>query len=183
MAAAVLVSALMTGCPEGDHAELQAFAHETALKFRPAPITETDSSPPTSSGKPFAYAAGELRSPFQPPPVLKPRSAAGQPLVAPDFERAKGHLERFSLAQLRLVGNLSSREAHVALFRDPNGVVHPLRIGDHMGTDFGRIRAVGDAGIELVEIIRDANGWVERTRFIAPVGEPTGAPTGEQENE
>ena len=177
--AAVLVSALMTGCTDTGHAELQAFADETALKFRPVPIADPDSSRPASSGKPFAYAAGELRSPFQPPPVLKPLSAAGQPLAAPDFERAKGHLERFPLAQLRLVGNLSSRAAHVALVQDPNGVVHPLRIGDHMGTDFGRIRAVGDAGIELVEIIRDANGWVERTRIIAPVGEPTG----EQENE
>ena len=182
-AAAVLVSALTAGCTDPGHAELQAFADETALKFRPVPIADTNPSPPASSGNPFVYAAGELRSPFQPPPMLEPRSVAGQPLVAPDLERAKGHLERFPLAQLRLVGNLSSREADVALVQDPNGVVHPLRTGDHMGTDFGRIRAVGADGIELVEIMRDANGWVERRRFIAPVGAPTSEPDGKRGNE
>ena len=171
VAAVVLVGVLMKACTDGDHADLEAFADETARKFRPVPIADTDSSPPASSREPIAYAASELRSPFHPPPVLKPLSATGQPLVAPDFERAKGHLEGFSLAQLRLVGNLTSREAHVALVEDPNGTVHAVGVGEHMGTDFGRIRAVGDAGIELVEIIRDADGWVERPRLIAATDE------------
>ncbi len=171
VATAVLVGALMKACTDGDHADLEAFADETARKFRPVPIANTDSSPPATSREPFAYAADQLRSPFQPPPVLKPLTATGQALVAPDFERTKGPLERFPLAQLRLVGNLTSREAHVALVQDPNGMVHPVGVGEHMGTDFGRIRAVGDAGIELIEIIRDAHGWVERPRSIAPTGE------------
>ena len=167
-AAAVLVGTLATGCTDSDYSDLEAFANEIARKFRP--VSDTDASPPAAR-EPFAYAARDMRSPFQPPPVLKPMSAAGQPMTAPDFERPKGRLEQFPLAQLRLVGNLSSHEMRVALVRDPDGMVHRVAVGEHMGTDFGRIVAIADAGIELVEIVRDAGGWMERRRFIALAGD------------
>ena len=168
-AAVALVGSLATGCTDGDYTDLDAFADEIAQKFRP--VSATDAPPPAASREPFAYAARDLRSPFQPPPVLKPASAAGQPMTTPDFERPRERLEQFPLAQLRLVGNLSSHEMRVALVQDPNGMVHSVAVGEHMGADFGRIVAVGDAGIELVEIVRDAGGWMERPRFIALNGD------------
>ena len=163
----VLFGILTAGCADSDHADLEAFVAQTAQKYRPVPSSGADASPPTARREPFAYSAGELRSPFQPPSALGPTSNAGQPLVAPDFGRAKEHLERFPLAQLRLVGSLSGRNTRRALVRDPDGVVHPVGVGAHIGTDFGRIRAIADDGIELIEIVRDAGGWVERARFIA----------------
>lgn len=169
LAVAVLVGTLTTGCTDSDYADLDAFADEIAQKFRP--VSDTVASPPAALREPFTYAARDMRSPFQPPPVLKPVAATGQPVIAPDFERAKGRLEQFPLAQLRLVGNLSSQEVRVALVQDPDGMVHRLGVGEHLGTDFGRIVAVGDAGIELVEIVRDAGGWMERPRFIALAGD------------
>ena len=169
--AAVLVGMLATGCADDDYADLEAFVDETARKSRSIAISGTKPSPATPSPEAVAYMAGELRSPFQPPSALKP-IADGQPMVAPDLEREKGHLEGFPLAQMRLVGNLSGRHVHVALVQDPDGLVHPVGVGDRMGTDFGRILAVGDGGIELVEIVRDAGGWVERPRFISLTGEP-----------
>ena len=165
---AVLAGTLATGCNDSDYADLDTFADEIAQRFRFVP--DTDASPPAGSWEPFTYAAHDLRSPFQPPPVLKPVSATGQPMTAPDFGRPKGRLEQFPLAQLRLVGNLSSHEMRVALVQDPDGMVHPVGVGEHLGTDFGRIVAVGDEGIDLVEIVRDAGGWMERQRFIALVG-------------
>lgn len=169
LAAAALVATLATGCTDSDYADLDTFADAIAQKFRPD--SDPDASPPAALPEPFAYAARDLRSPFEPPPVLKPVSAAGQPMTAPDFERPKGRLEQFPLAQLRLVGNLSSQEMRVALVQDPDGMVHPVAVGGHLGTDFGRIVTVGDAGIELVEIVRDAGGWMERPRFIALNGD------------
>ena len=163
------------GCTDNGHADLEAFvaeiARETAEPYGPA-VADMDSPPPGSPGKPFAYAAGQLRSPFQPPPAPASTATAGQPPIAPDLERARGHLEQFPLAQLRLVGSLSSDRAHAALVRDPDGMIHPVGVGDYMGENFGHIRAVTGAGIELVEIIRDAGGWTERIRFIPLGGEP-----------
>lgn len=166
---AVLVGTLTTGCNDSDYADLDAFADEIAQKFRP--VSDVDAPPTAALHEPFAYAAHDLRSPFQPPPVLKPVAAAGQPVIAPDFERAHGRLEQFPLAQLRLVGNLSSQETRVALVQDPDGMVHSVGVGEHLGSDFGRIVAIGDAGIELVEIVRDAGGWIERPRFMALNGD------------
>ena len=168
-AAAVLAGTLATGCNDSDYADLDAFAEETARKVRP--ISATDAPPPAALPAPFAYAARDLRSPFQTEPALKPVSAAGQPMTAPDFERPKRRLEQFPLAQLRLVGNLSSHEMRVALVLDPDGMVHPVGVGEHMGTDFGRIVRIGNAGIELIEIVRDAGGWTERPRFLALTGD------------
>lgn len=166
---AVLVGTLTAGCNDSDYADLDAFADEIAQKFRS--VSDSDASPTAASWEPFTYAAHNFRSPFQPPPVLKPMSAAGQPMTAPDFERPKGRLEQFPLAQLRLVGNLSSQDMRVVLVQDPDGMVHPVGVGEHVGTDFGRVVAVGDAGIELVEIVRDAGGWMERPRFMAVNGD------------
>lgn len=169
--ATVLVGMLATGCVDDDHADLEAFVDETAREFRSIPFSGADPSPAKLSSEPIAYTAHESRSPFQPPSTLQP-IAAGQPMVAPDFEREKGHLEGFPLAQLRLVGNLSGRQGHQALVQDPDGLVHTVGVGDRMGTDFGRVLAIGDGGIELVEIVRDAGGWIERPRLLPVTGEP-----------
>ena len=169
----VLVGA--TGCADGGYADLETFVEEAGRKTEQQTektyrLVSADQDSP-SHGEPFVYGAADLRSPFQPPPAPASTVSTGQPPIAPDLERAKGHLERYPLAQLRLVGSLSGRQAHAALVRDPDGMIHPVGVGDHMGGDFGRIRAVSDAGIELVEIVRDPGGWTERTRFIPLGGE------------
>ena len=166
---ALAVAALVgpTGCADGGYADLEAFVEETGRRTEQQtaktyrPVSADEDSP--ASGVPFVYAAGDLRSPFHPPPAPASPVSSGQPPIAPDLERAKGQLERHPLAQLQLVGSLSGRQAHAALVRDPDGMIHPVGVGDHMGSDFGRIRAISDAGIELVEIVRDAGGWTERT--------------------
>ena len=164
-----------TACTDAGYADLEAFVEETARKTgqqsdKTYGHASADRHSPLS-GAPSLYAAGNLRSPFQPPPAPASTAATGVPPIAPDLERARGHLERYPLTQLRVVGNLSDHQAHVALVRDPDGMIHPVGVGDYMGNDFGRIRAVDDAGLELVEIIRDAGGWTERTRVIPLGGE------------
>ena len=161
-----------SGCTDTDHADLEAYIEEIARESAQAHgHADADSPPHAASAAPFGYAAGGLRSPFEPPPAPASSAATGRPPIAPDLERAKHHLEQFPLAQLRLVGSLSGRQTHAALVRDPDGVIHRVGVGDYMGKDFGRIRAVDDAGLVLAEIIRDAGGWTERSRRIPLGGE------------
>ena len=41
-------------------------------------------------------------------------------------------------------------------------------MGDYLGRDHGRIRRVGAAGIDIVELVADGRGgWVRRLRAIA----------------
>ncbi len=163
--AGVFAGLLAAACHDDRHADLQAFTDGTEVGSGAIPVPDTHT--PARAPETFAYAARGLRSPFEPPPALGSAAADDQLLVAPDPHRVKAHLERFPLAQLRLAGTLSGRGTRLALVQDPNGTVHPVGVGEHMGTDFGRIRLIGDAGVELVEVVRDAEGWIERPRFIS----------------
>jgi type IV pilus assembly protein PilP len=117
----------------------------------------------------FAYSAGNLRSPFDPPVVVKPidpnRKTAN---VKPDLNRVKQYLEQFNIGQIAMVGTLAQGARLYGLVRDPNGGVHRIQIGDYMGTDFGRILSINENRIELLEIVGDGTGgWVERERTMS----------------
>jgi type IV pilus assembly protein PilP len=46
--------------------------------------------------------------------------------------------------------------------------VHRVRIGEYMGRNHGRIVAITENAIEIVELVPDgADGWLERPRTLA----------------
>lgn len=155
-----------TGCSSGhDFADLDAFMAEKDAQ-RPRPI---DPLPEFSPYEPFVYSAANLRSPFEPPQEIKPVDRSrSRPNVTPDFNRTKQYLEQFNMAELMMVGTLSQGASLFGLVRDSSGGVHRVQNGDYMGTDHGRIHVIGEARIELIEIVPDgAGGWVERERTVA----------------
>ncbi len=116
----------------------------------------------------FAYGASNMRSPFEPPVVVKPvdpnKKSAN---VKPDPNRVKQFLEQFNIGAIAMVGTLSQGSRLYGLVRDPNGGVHRVQIGDYMGTDNGKISAINENRIELLEIVSDGTGgWVERERTV-----------------
>jgi len=43
-----------------------------------------------------------------------------------------------------------------------------VRVGNHMGSNFGRITRIGDTQIDMVEIVPNGQGgWIERSRAMA----------------
>jgi len=117
----------------------------------------------------FAYSAGNLRSPFDPPVVVKPIDPNKKNAnVKPDLDRVKQYLEQFNIGQIAMVGTLSQGSRLYGLVRDPNGGVHRVQLGDYMGTDFGKIQSINENKIELLEIVGDGTGgWVERERTMS----------------
>lgn len=163
---AIISAGLLVGCSSsGDYADLQSFLDEVDAK----PKGQIEPLPPFVPYKPFRYQAAALRSPFEPPVVLKPvRSDGRRVLVEPDFNRVKEYLEQFPVGQLRMVGTLSQREDLFGLVQDPEGGVHRVNTGNYMGTDFGKIEIIEDIAIELIEIVPDGTGgWVQRQRTVA----------------
>lgn len=143
------------------------------------PAPETGAAPPhrppasvaarsiARPASPFPYESGELRDPFQAPVSEWDRGEDHRQAAAPDLRRARTSLEGFAMEELRMVGTLSGQGVRTALVRDPGGHVHALRVGDYLGRDFGRIEAIGDAGLVLLEAIADGSGdWVTRTRTL-----------------
>ena len=165
LAVLVTVSALLTGCGAGQElADLRDFMAE--VKARPAGPVEP--LPSFEQVPPFAYQASDMRSPFDPPVVLKRvERAEGGPQVTPDLNRVKQFLEQYPIASLAMVGILAQGERLYALVRDGEGGVHRVARGDYMGTDHGRVQRIGDNELELIEIVPDGTGgWVERARTV-----------------
>jgi len=124
--------------------------------------------PPFETVAPFAYQAGNLRSPFEPPVLAAVRETPqGGRSVKPDPTRVKQFLEQFNVGQLAMVGTLAQSGQLYGLVRDYEEGVHRVRKGDYMGSDHGRITRIDDVSIELMEIVADgAGGWVERQRLV-----------------
>lgn len=156
---------LLGGCGGSDrNADLKNWMDEV----RARPKGRIEPLPPFEQVPPFAYQAAALRSPFEPPVVVRRVERRSGPQVEPDSNRVKQFLEQFTIAQLAMVGTLEQGPTRFALVQDGEGGVHRVRQGDFMGSDHGRIQRVDEAGIELIEIVPDGTGgWVERARTVA----------------
>mgnify|MGYP001404355362 CR=1 FL=1 len=153
------VAVALTGCTRGDR-DLRAGVAE--VKARPAP--PLDPLPVMKQFETFEYAAQDLRDPFAQP---RPDSDASNAL-RPDPNRRKEVLEAFPLDSLDMVGTIGAGGDVIGLVMGPDKVTHRVRAGNYMGLSDGRITAVHEDRIELVELVPDgAGGWLERPARIA----------------
>jgi len=162
-----MLLALSACSPDTDFADLNEFMDEVDSR----PRGRIEPLPPIETVPPFSYLASNKRSPFEPPVVLKRVDRQSGPKVTPNFNRVKQFLEQFPVGQLSMVGTLAQGPVVFGLIKDAAGGVHRVQTGDFMGTDHGRIQNVGDASIELIEIVPDGTGgWVERSRTVSLAG-------------
>lgn len=113
------------------------------------------------------YREADSRSPFVPrqqSDEQRPQAFSGE--LAPDPERPREPLERFALGELELVGILTVGGQPSALVRSPDGQVHRLQIGNHLGEHHGRIVSITQSTVELVETVMQREGWVEQRRRL-----------------
>ncbi|MEM1433888.1 MAG: pilus assembly protein PilP [Pseudomonadota bacterium] len=155
---------LVGGCGGASNDDLQAWMQEVQGR----PKGRIEPLPPFEQVPPFAYQASAMRSPFEPPVVVRRVERRNGPQVQPDSNRVKQFLEQFTIGQLAMVGTLEQGPTRFALVRDADGGVHRVQRGDYMGSDHGKVQRVDEAGIELIEIVPDGTGgWVERARTVA----------------
>ncbi|WP_460132030.1 pilus assembly protein PilP [Pseudomonas sp. S1_E04] len=122
-------------------------------------------SEPVVQGPAFVYDASGLRDPFQ-PMAMQVDHVPGRATVAPDLARLRGALEDVAVDQFQMVGTLS-RGAHTFALLRVASAVHRLAVGDYLGPDHGRVTAIHDGYIELVELFPDEQGaWLERPRTL-----------------
>lgn len=160
-----LSALLLTGCGvQNDFADLQVYMDEMNAR----PVRPIEPIPQPVVYEPFTYSASNLRSPFQPPIKLAAiERQKGQADVRPDETRVKQFLEGFNIEIFDMVGTLSRDGQTFGLVGGVGGV-HRVKVGDYVGRNHGRIIAVGEAKIDVVEIVPDGDGgWLERPRSIS----------------
>ena len=155
----VTSSVLLAACSTSTR-EVEIWVEE--VKARPAPPLEP--LPVMKQFETFEYAAQDMRDPFSAP--VPDRSNAGG--GGPDSTRRKEALEAYPLDSLDMVGTIGVGGSLLGLLMAPDKVTYRVRPGNYLGQNDGRITAVFDDRIEIVELVPDgAGGWLERQAKIS----------------
>ena len=113
----------------------------------------------------FEYSAQGLRDPFT-DAWTNPQQGNGG--LRPDPNRRKEPLEGFPLDALDMVGTIGTGAATVALVMGPDKVTYRVRPGGYLGQSDGRVTAVFEDHVELIELVPDgAGGWLERPATLS----------------
>ena len=99
------------------------------------------------------------RSPFKSMEIKKEQ-------FAPDQKRKKQPLEAYPLDALKFVGTLKEQDQLWALITDPEKKVVPVKVGNYMGHNFGRIISIKSNEIKLEEIIKNSGTWEKKITII-----------------
>ncbi|WP_394807430.1 pilus assembly protein PilP [Nitrosomonas sp.] len=157
----VITLAMMTACTQNDYADLKAFIHSSGDGLH----GQIDPLPEVRPQQYFTYEAFDISSPFVPR-----KNDQVQPItngIQPDLNRYKEVLESYPLESLSMVGSLQQHDIIFALIKSPDGTLHRVKIGNHLGQNFGKINHISDAEVKLSEIVQDGvNEWTERTSAL-----------------
>lgn len=160
-AAFVACAVLVAGCSGGEQQDIQAWMGEQARAMRGSvkPLPEIKPFPVVS----YDGAAGD--DPFR-TGRMEVEKRAANPALRPDMERRKEPLEAYPLESLRMVGVLiQGRNSHALVLAGKN--LHQVKVGNHMGQDFGVVTKISENEVTLKELVEDVHGdWVERTSSL-----------------
>ena len=158
---ALLAACSLSACAPG-MSDLEVWVAEVKAR-PPKPL---DPLPVMRQFETFEYSVQNERDPFS-NPITDLDSLASSSL-RPDPSRRKEPLEAFPLDGLDMVGTLGTGPGMLGLIVDPEGVVYRVRPGNYMGQSDGKILAVHEDRIDLVELVPDgAGGWIERDATVA----------------
>lgn len=155
---------LLAACG-GDMDDLDSYINE--IKARPGGRIEP--LPEVTPYEVFTYTADaeNYRSPFV-PDSAQAVAGAGINQTRPDPDRSREFLESFPLDSLRMVGTLELGGVNYGLVQTADGMIHRVVPGNYMGQNDGRIVAVTESEIQLVEIISDGiGGYLEREAAVS----------------
>ena len=157
---------LLGECSSGDQFEdIRQFMRDVEQK----PKGQIPPLPEFEAYQAFTYGAANMRSPFEPPVIVPPKTEEQKRNIGvkPPKNHVKQYLERFPLSSLAMVGTLQKDNDTFALVEDSQGGVHTVQVGDFMGDQWGQIESIEDTRIDVTEIVSDgADGWLRRPRTI-----------------
>lgn len=162
---AVGLLVLLAGCADPELGSLDRDL--AAIRNDPGQVPRVE-LPEIPEYEAVPYDEADRRSPFVARLPEAEQPPRGSEDLAPDLARPREPLEAFGLGELDLVGTLQVGGQPSALVRSPDGQVHRLRVGDHLGSDFGRIVSITDASVQLVEVVPTGRGgWLERSTRLS----------------
>lgn len=161
----LLAAALLAACGSTSEDDLRTWMQEQRSQMRPR-------VPPISEPKPFRpenYVDGEAVDPFSRDKLTSALKREGvqqasttSALIAPELARRKEALEAYPLDTMSMVGSLIQERQPAALIK-VDKLLYQVRLGSHLGMNYGRVIKITETEVTLREIVQDAVGeWIER---------------------
>jgi type IV pilus assembly protein PilP len=160
LGAASLLLALLAGCG-AESEELQDWMERQRREVKPnvSPLT------PPKKFEAQPYTSAQAVDPFSNQKLtvaLKQEARQPNSMLAAELNRRKEPLEAYPLDGMTMVGSVAKQARPFALLRVDN-LLYQVKVGDHLGQNYGRITKITETQIELREIVQDAAGeWIER---------------------
>lgn len=156
MAWAVL---MLVACGSDSFEDLREFSKSAHADRKP----RVEPLPELKPQEVFAYNPANLTDPFAPQNIRPARGAKAGGESRPDLNRRKEPLEEYPLDALKMAGTLSRGKQTWAVVQAPDGTVHRVKVGDHLGQNFGTVTRISDDKVDLIELTQGPAGdWVER---------------------
>lgn len=150
----------LSGCSQKENIE------EVIEEINTTPAGPIEPLPAVVYYEPYAFDPTDIRDPFVPlRNVLLADVEVRRPTsdLQPDLTRRREILEQYPLETLTLVGNITKDRSISALVRVPEGTIYPVRLGNYLGQNFGRIVQITEAKVLIKEIVPDNfGGWMEK---------------------
>ncbi len=169
----IIIALLLSGCVSSDISDLRQWTDE--VKARPGGRIKP--LPEIRPYEAYSYKGAEegKRNPFE--PFYQVRKAEAEEIeddgLTAEMEREiknrnREELEQFELDSLRMVGTMEDSNTEWGIIKDPDGVVHRVKVGNYMGRNIGKIINIFEDRIVLREIVKNSQGrWEERQAQIA----------------
>lgn len=163
LAAAVLAAGL-AGCGT-EQDELSQWMEQQRREVKPS----VQPLQPPKKFDPEPYSALSAVEPFSNQKLavaLKQEARQPSSLLSAELNRRKEPLEAYPLDSMGMVGSVDKNGQRHALLRVDN-LLYQVKVGDHLGQNYGKITKIGETEIALREIVQDAAGeWVERSTTL-----------------
>lgn len=154
----VLIPLALAGCGGDEFQDLRDYVATTGANERGKVEPPLEFKP----YEPFAYDNSDgLPDPFKPRKSDLKMGKTG--FNRPDFDRPKEELEEFPLDSMKMVGFLLQGGIPHAVVRPADGKLRRIKIGNHLGQNFGKVIAIRESEIVIKEMVQDsADEWSER---------------------
>lgn len=159
--------ALMAGGCAKDMGDLEQYI-SAQVNQAPAPL---EPLPPIRTFETIVYDPAGRRDPFESPFATEepePTEVADANARGPDPLRRKEPLESFPLDALDMVGTLNMEDNLWGLIKDPDGLIHRVKVDNYLGQQHGRIIQIDEDRVSLIEWVpNNIGGWIEKEASIA----------------
>ena len=158
----IIIATMLAACGDSEYGDIRSWMKDEEKKM-PKKIPDL---PQIQILKPSPFEADGL-NPFKIKKAIVPD--VNKLKISPDLARKKEFLEGYPIENLEMVGILQphKKSPMYALIKTNDGLLHPVKEGNYLGQNYGKVTKIEEGGLTVLEIIQDGTGeWIERINEV-----------------